>query len=53
MIDKLQNKMINSEDVKKKDGSVEGYFFPDYGITIEASSLEEAEEKLKVIINKK
>lgn len=45
--------MMTSEDVKKKDSSVEGYFFPDYGMTIEASSLEEAEEKLKAIINKK
>lgn len=47
-IEKAQNKMISKEEVKTKD-----YFFPDYGITVSASSIEEAEQKLSDIINKK
>ena len=47
-IDKAQNKMIEKEDVKTKD-----YFFPDYQITVSATSQEEAEQKLAEIINKK
>ena len=42
------NKMIKEEEVKTKD-----YFFPDYQITVTASSQEEAEQKLSEIINKK
>ena len=47
-IDKAQNKMISKEEVKTKD-----YFFPDYQITVSATSKEEAEQKLAEIINKK
>lgn len=53
MQDTSPNKAMKVSDVKKKDGILESYFFPDYQINIEASSIEEAEEKLKVIINKK
>jgi len=48
MLDKAQNKMMKSEDVKNKE-----YFFPDYQITVSATSKEEAETKLLEIINKK
>jgi hypothetical protein len=48
MIEKAQNKMIEKEDVKTKE-----YFFPDYQITVTATSQEEAERKLSAIINKK
>lgn len=47
-IEKAQNKMVNKEEVKTKD-----YFFPDYQITVSATSQEEAEQKLSEIINKK
>lgn len=47
MLDKAKNKMIAKEDAKQK------YFFPDYGVTVEASSQEEAEKELLEIINKK
>ncbi len=47
-IDKAQNKMIEKKDVKTKD-----FFFPDYGITVSASTQEEAEQKLSEIINNK
>jgi hypothetical protein len=47
-MEKAQNKMIKKEEVKQKD-----YFFPDYGITVSASTQEEAEQKLSEIINKK
>lgn len=47
MIKQSQNKMVHEND------TVDKYFFPDYGITIEAKSYEEALEKLEVIKNKK
>jgi translation initiation factor 2 alpha subunit (eIF-2alpha) len=47
-IEKAQNKMISKEEVKTKD-----YFFPDYGITVTATSQEEAEQKLSEIIKSK
>ena len=47
MIEKSKNKMISKEDTKQK------YSFPDYGITIEANSIEEAELRLQEIIIKK
>ena len=48
MIKESTNKIMKSEEVKTKD-----YFFPDYQITVSASSQEEAEQKLSAIINKK
>lgn len=42
------NKMIKEETVKTKD-----YFFPDYQITVTASSKEEAEQKLSEILENK
>lgn len=49
------NKMMNSDDVKKKDitDSEELFFFPNEGVTINAKSRQEAEEKLKTLLNKK
>lgn len=50
MIEEAENKMMKPEDVKKK-GAVqnigEAYFFPEHGISVTASSLEEANEKLQ------
>lgn len=46
-----KNKMIHAEDKQVK--TKKPYFFPTYGITIEAENIKEAEEKLYVIINKK
>jgi hypothetical protein len=48
MEEKSTNKMIKKEQVKTKD-----FFFPDYQITVSAESIEEAEQKLSEIINKK
>jgi hypothetical protein len=47
-IDKAQNKMIVKEDVKTKD-----FFFPDYQITVSATSQEEAEQKLSELLTNK
>lgn len=47
-IEKAQNKMISKEEAKTKE-----FFFPDYQITVTATSQEEAEQKLAEIINKK
>lgn len=47
MIKKSQDKMIKTEDTLQK------FFFPEYSVTIEATSQEEALEKLQDIINKK
>ena len=47
-IDKAQNKMIEKKDIKTKD-----YFFPDYQITVSATSQEEAEQKLSELLTNK
>lgn len=47
MINKAQNKQIKSEEVKNK------FFFPEFGVAIEAGNQEEALEKLEEIKNKK
>lgn len=48
---------INKEDKDKQLENTkvekEKYFFPDFSITIEAENREEAEKKLKEILNKK
>ncbi len=48
MEEKAQNKMIKKEQVKTKD-----YFFPDYQITVSASTQVEAEQKLQTLLNDK
>lgn len=50
--DEAQNKMMSNKDIKNKD-VLTTYFFPEHGITVEASSTEEAEQKLQVILSKK
>lgn len=45
MINKSQNKQIKTEDGVQK----QSFFFPDFGIAIEATSQEEALEKLEEI----
>lgn len=48
MINKAQNKQITAEETKQK------FFFPEFGVSIEADTQEEAVEKLEEIkkINK-
>jgi hypothetical protein len=45
MINKAQNKQITANDTKQK------FLFPEFGVTIEADSQEEALEKLEEIKN--
>lgn len=52
MIEKADNKMMTGKDIKNKDISTP-YFFPEHGITVDASSTEEAEQKLQEILIKK
>lgn len=57
MLKESKNKMItgNEENVQNKAVApkTEHYLFPEHGVTVEASSLEEAHEKLEAIIKKK
>lgn len=54
MLEKPQkNKMMSKEDkpVKTKNiGPLKPYLFPNHGVTVQARSLEEAEEKLLEIL---
>lgn len=54
MIEKSKNKIIEKGDTETKEikGSVKSYFFPDYGVSVKATSKKEAEEKLLKIIKK-
>ncbi len=53
-IEKAPNKMMNKEDAKTKEvGAIQTFFFSEYGVSIQAVTREEAEAKLKDIINKK
>ena len=47
MINKAQNKQMKPEEVKEK------FFFPEFGVAIEADNQEEALEKLAEIKNNK
>jgi hypothetical protein len=47
MIKASQNKQIKTDEVLQK------FFFPDFGVTIEATSQEEAEAKLVELNNNK
>lgn len=53
MLTSEHNKMMKSEDVKKKDLGSDEYFFPDHQVTIVATSREEAEKKLKDLLKEK
>jgi hypothetical protein len=48
---KDENKMITGKE--KFVQNKELYFFPDHGVTVEASSQEEAYQELQALINKK
>lgn len=55
MINESKNKAIGKEAVTKESLAVlpdveKSFFFPDYGVTIKATSKEEAEQKLLEII---
>lgn len=52
MIQEADNKMMTSKDIKNKGVTTDAYFFPEHGITVEASSQEEALKKLQVILSK-
>ena len=47
-----QTKDISNEDLKEPTNKVVEFNFPEHGITVEAANLEEAQEKLKKLINK-
>lgn len=55
MIEEAANKMMTGKEIKNKATApkTEPYLFPEHGVTVEASSLEEAHEKLEAIIKKK
>lgn len=55
MIENAENKMVDGKTAKNK-AVIQSFFFPEHTITIEATSLAEAQEKLKETlkaINKK
>lgn len=43
----------SDEQTEVAKPKTQGYFFPDYGVTVEAASIEEAEQKVKKMFNKK
>ena len=45
----IKNKQVKREEVENKVVLLD-FFFPDYSITIQATSKEEAEEKLKSVL---
>ena len=47
----VANKALGEEAVETK-AAVEKYYFPEYEVTVEASSYEEAVEKVKKLTNK-
>jgi hypothetical protein len=51
MIKDTQNKMIN-ESENKEVSTLQDYVFPDHGVTVQATSHDEAVKKLEEIINK-
>ncbi len=57
MMESTNNKMMNSKDAKNKDipenPELESFFFPEHGVTVSATSIEEATKKVEKIINKK
>jgi len=48
----VEDKQIKPDSDKSEKNHCEKFFFPDYNLTIEASNMAEAQEKLKQIINK-
>ena len=52
-IEKSENKMLGKDTIKNKAAEEREYFFPEHEITVKATSIEEAGEKLKAIINDK
>ncbi len=47
MLESYQNKMIDPKDIKEGTEIVtKGFFYPDYSITIQAETQEEADKKL-------
>ena len=52
MLENSKNKMMTGKEIKNK-GVEEPYLFPEHGITIVASSQEEANEKLLIILKDK
>jgi len=52
MLKDYQTKDTSNEDVAKPKKKLIEFNFPEHGVTVEAVDLEEAEEKLKKLINK-
>lgn len=52
MIEKADNKMMTGKEIKNKEVQTEPYLFPEHGVTVEASSQEEAHKKLQEILAK-
>jgi hypothetical protein len=52
MLKDYQTKDISNRDVAEPTQKKIEFNFPEYGITVEAVSLEEAEKELKKLINK-
>ena len=49
----IKNKLVKTEDVETKEVNLTDYNFPDYQLTINASTREEAEQKLAEILEAK
>ena len=51
MMTEYQTKDVSNKNVEPKK-KLQEFTFPEHGITVEANDLEEAQEKLKKLINK-
>ncbi len=47
-----QTKDVSNKDIAEEKPIKQKFTFPHHGITVEAENLEEAQEKLKELINK-
>jgi hypothetical protein len=52
MLTDYKTKDISNKDVAEPKKKLTEFNFPEHGITVEAATLEEAEEKLKKLIDK-
>jgi len=52
MKEAYKNKAVETDKVETKGGVQNSYSFPEHGVTVKATSYEEALEKLKAILIK-
>jgi len=52
MLKDYQTKDVSNEDIAEPKKKLIEFNFPEHGVTVEAANLEEAQEKLKKLINK-